>query len=72
MTAARSRSFLLPLSVALFALGLGAILSIFGLSTFGYTNLPLWLNLAAMLAPAGLIIGVVATVLRTRARSGKP
>ena len=69
MASPRSRTVLLPLSVTLFAIGVLAIALIFALSAAGHHDLPLWLNVAAMLAPIGLIIGVVATVLRTRARS---
>ncbi len=69
MAPPRSRTVLLPLSVGLFSLGLVAILLIFALSAAGHDDLPLWLNLAAMLTPIGLITGVITTVLRTRAGS---
>ncbi|GAA0511581.1 hypothetical protein GCM10011581_01770 [Saccharopolyspora subtropica] len=63
-----TRSAVLPLSVALFTLGLLAIIVIFALFAAGYQDLPVWLNLATLLCPAGLIFGVVATVVRNRRR----
>ncbi|RKT83738.1 hypothetical protein SAMN05421805_12024 [Saccharopolyspora antimicrobica] len=54
--------------MAMFALGLLAIIAIFALFAVGYENLPVWLNLATLLCPAGFIYGVVATVLRNRRR----
>lgn len=69
MVSPRSRTVLLPLSVTLFAIGVVAIALIFALSAAGHQDLPLWLNVAAMLTPIGLITGIVTTVLRTRARS---
>lgn len=52
----------------LFGLGLLAIVAIFALFAAGYQNLPIWLNLATLLCPAGLIFGVIATVVRNRRR----
>jgi hypothetical protein len=52
----------------MFGLGLAAIVAIFVLFAVGYQDMPVWLNLATLLCPAGLIFGVVATVLRNRKR----
>ncbi|MGW3469435.1 hypothetical protein ACWDKQ_13405 [Saccharopolyspora sp. NPDC000995] len=68
MASATSRSAVLPVSMALFGLGLLAIIMIFGLAAAGYQNLPILLNLATLLCPAGLILGVVATIFRNRRR----
>ncbi len=61
-----SKSAALPVSVCLFGVGFVATVVIFGMGVAGARNLPLWLNLAAMSAPLGLITGVVAVILRAR------
>ncbi|WP_433871152.1 hypothetical protein [Saccharopolyspora sp. CA-218241] len=66
--ASSTRSAVLPVSIVLFAAGLLSIIAIFGLYALGHQDLPVWLNLATLLAPAGFIFGVVATVLRARRR----
>ncbi|MCA1186447.1 MULTISPECIES: hypothetical protein [unclassified Saccharopolyspora] len=66
MSAASPRSVVLPLAVGLFAAGVLAVLAVFGSYAAGLEDLPLWLNLATLLAPAGLVVGVVGAVLRTR------
>ena len=66
MASPSSRSAALPVSMALFTLGLIAIVSIFALYATGHENLPLWLNLATLLTPLGLIIGVVSTIASSR------
>ncbi|MEV0702465.1 hypothetical protein AB0I53_31730 [Saccharopolyspora sp. NPDC050389] len=68
MAAATPRSAVLPASMIMFGLGLLAIVVIFALFAAGYENMPVWLNLATLLCPAGLIFGVIATVLRNRRR----
>ncbi|GAB2650972.1 hypothetical protein GCM10027271_05790 [Saccharopolyspora gloriosae] len=68
MSAAPSRSIVLPLAVGLFAAGVLAVVVVFGLYATGIADLPLWLNLATLLAPLGLIVGVVGAVARTRRR----
>ncbi|WP_243791489.1 hypothetical protein [Saccharopolyspora gloriosae] len=68
MSAASSRPILLPLAVGLFAAGVLAVIVVFGLYAVGIADLPLWLNLATLLAPLGLIVGVVGSVVRTRRR----
>lgn len=57
---------LLPTSVALFGAGVLAIMIIFGLYAIGWQNLPVWLNAIAMLAPLGLITGVIGMIRQTR------
>lgn len=66
MSASTSRPVVLPVAVGLFALGVLAVLVVFGLYATGRTDLPLWLNLATLLTPAGLIVGVLGAVLRAR------
>ncbi|MER7015556.1 hypothetical protein ABT324_29330 [Saccharopolyspora sp. NPDC000359] len=68
MATSARRSAILPVSVAMFALGLVAIIAIFTLFAVGYQDLPVWLNLATLLCPVGLVVGVIATVLRNRRR----
>ena len=52
----------------MFGVGLLAIIAIFGLFAAGYRDLPAWISLVALLCPAGLIFGVIATVLNARRR----
>lgn len=66
------RSALLPTALVLFGLGLAAIIAIFALYAAGHTNLPVWLNAAALLCPAGLIFGVIASIVRARRDRGSP
>lgn len=63
-SAARSR--LLPTAVALFTLGVLGILVVFVLFATGHHDLPLWLNLACLLAPIGLGIGIATVVRQSR------
>lgn len=63
-TAGPSR--LVGVAVALFAVGLLAILTVFVLFATGRGDLPVWLNLLCLLAPAGLVVGVVGVALRAR------
>ncbi|WP_420124007.1 hypothetical protein [Nakamurella sp.] len=56
--------------VVLFALGLIAVVVIFALFASGAHDLPLWLNLAAMLAPVGFGLALVGLFRQAR-RSGK-
>lgn len=64
MSVARPDGF--KAAMAVFAVGLLAVLVVYGLFAAGYENLPLWLNLATSLAPLGLITGLVVLVVRTR------
>lgn len=66
MAGSSSRSTALPVSMTLFGLGLLAIVLVFGFYAAGCEDLPVWLNLATLLAPLGLVIGVVAVVLNAR------
>ena len=59
----------MPVAMGLFGLGLIAVLAVFGLYATGTEDLPLWLNLATLLAPAGLVLGVVTSIARTRRAS---
>lgn len=58
---------------ACFALGLVAVLVVFGMFAAGAHDLPLWLNLAAMLAPVGFglaLLGLFRQVRRSARRRG--
>lgn len=55
--------------MVLFAIGLIAIFADFALFAAGSHNLPLWLNLTAMLAPVGLGVGLIGVVRENRAAS---
>lgn len=69
MTSSTSRPLALTVSMVLFGLGLLAIVVVFGLHATGRNNLPVWLNVATMLVPLGLITGVISTVVQARRRS---
>lgn len=51
----------------LFGVGLVAVAVIMVLFATGSTDLPLWLNLVAMLAPVGFGLGLVAMFVEARA-----
>ncbi|MEB3366281.1 hypothetical protein [Saccharopolyspora mangrovi] len=68
MASSSSRSTVLPVAMAMFGIGLLAILVIFGLFATGHQDLPAWISVVALLCPAGLIFGVIATVVRARRR----
>jgi hypothetical protein len=73
-TAARSKSRrkaapLAKIGMAVFAVGLVAILVDMILFASGSRDLPLWVNLAAMLAPVGLGLGLVGVVRENRESS---
>lgn len=53
--------------MVLFALGLLAILTDLVLFATGSRNLPVWLNVACMLAPVGLGVGLIGVVKEARA-----
>jgi hypothetical protein len=54
-----------------FVLGLLAVAVIFGMFAAGAHDLPLWLNLAAMLAPAGFGLALIGLFRQARrSRSG--
>jgi len=52
----------------LFALGVVAIAVIMVLFASGSKDLPLWLNLSAMLAPVGLGVGLLGVFLEARSK----
>ncbi|MDR7301512.1 hypothetical protein [Haloactinomyces albus] len=66
MTHSARRPATTSAAVTMFGIGLLAVLVIFGLFAAGYRNLPVWLNLAAMLAPLGLAVGLVAAIGQVR------
>ena len=55
--------------MVLFAIGLVAIFADFILFASGSHDLPLWLNLTAMLAPVGLGLGLIGVARENRAAS---
>jgi|GEM_PF-6039314 len=61
------KSALMRTGVALFTLGLAAIVVVFFLFAFGFSELPVWLSLAAGVAtPLGLLLGLAALVREAR------
>ncbi|SFS56360.1 hypothetical protein SAMN05660874_01926 [Saccharopolyspora flava] len=52
--------------MTMFGVGLLAIIVIFALFAAGVQDLPAWVSLTTLLCPAGLIFGVIATVVRAR------
>jgi len=69
MTAAVQRPKLMPLALALFALGVVAIVVVFALFAAGRSNLPVWLSVGAcLLPPAGLALGVFSAVRNSRSK----
>ncbi|GGL88747.1 hypothetical protein [Nakamurella endophytica] len=54
-----------------FAVGVLAIVADVVLFATGSRNLPLWLNLVAMLAPVGLAIGLVGVYLENRGAAAR-
>ena len=63
----RKAAPLAKLGMALFAIGLLAIFADMILFASGSRNLPLWVNLTAMLAPVGLGLGLIGVVRENRA-----
>ncbi|QGK68572.1 hypothetical protein GIY23_02490 [Allosaccharopolyspora coralli] len=64
-----SQSTATHVALILFAAGLLAVVAIFVLFAAGFSDLPVWLNLAALLAPAGLAVGLVSMLVRSRRRT---
>jgi ABC-type multidrug transport system permease subunit len=56
--------------VVCFALGLIAVAVVFGMFAAGAHDLPLWLNLAAMLSPVGFGLALIGLFRQAR-RSGR-
>lgn len=65
----RKAAPLAKIGMMLFAIGLVAIFADFVLFAAGSHDLPLWLNLTAMLAPVGLGLGLIGVVRENRAAS---
>ena len=65
----RKAAPLAKIGMAAFAVGLVAIFADFILFASGSHDLPLWLNLTAMLAPVGLGLGLIGVVRENRAAS---
>lgn len=65
----RKAAPLAKIGMLLFAIGLVAIFADFVLFAAGRHDLPLWLNLTAMLAPVGLGLGLIGVVGENRAAS---
>jgi hypothetical protein len=62
-------SKLVPVAVAIFAVGLVALAAVFVLYVSGHRDLPLWLNgSAGVLVPLGLALALVGLVREARAR----
>ncbi len=66
--------YLITTGAALFAAGLLAVAAIMVLFATGSHDLPLWLNLAAMLAPTGFGLGLIDLLMDARAhrRGARP
>lgn len=60
---------LVRVGVSVFALGLVAIAVIFGMFAAGAHDLPLWLNLGAMLAPVGFGLALLGLFRQARQSS---
>lgn len=61
-------SKLVPVAVAVFALGVAALVAVFVLYVGGHHDLPLWLNgSAGVLVPLGLALALVGLVREARA-----
>ncbi|WP_033374515.1 hypothetical protein [Actinopolyspora halophila] len=61
-----TRSSAMPVAVGMFCAGLVVVLVVFGMSVFGYRDLPWWLNAMTMLCPLGLGAGLVSALARAR------
>ena len=70
---ARSTSKLVPVAVAIFALGLIALAAVFVLYVLGHHDLPLWLNASAgVLVPLGLGLALVGLYRERAVPRGSP
>jgi hypothetical protein len=68
MASSTSRSTLMPAALAVFAVGLTAVLAVLVLFVTGRHDLPGWLSACAMLTPVGLALGVIGLMLDGRRR----
>jgi uncharacterized protein (DUF983 family) len=66
---ARPDAFTAAMVAAL--VGLLAVVAVFALYATGHENLPLWLNVATVLLPFGLITALITSVVRTRREAGR-
>jgi len=66
---AGSSSLLVRIGIGCFALGLIAVAVVFGMFAAGAHDLPLWLNLAAMLAPVGFGLALLGMFRQARRRA---
>jgi hypothetical protein len=63
-------STLMRIGVALFALGMLAVVAVFIMFAAGIENLPIWLSAAAgVITPLGLGLGLIALVREARQKS---
>lgn len=65
----RKAAPLAKIGMALFAIGVIAIFADMAMFAAGSRNLPVWVNLAAMLAPVGLGLSLIGVVRENRAAS---
>ena len=68
----RRASPLARIGMILFAAGVLAIAAIMIMFASGSHDLPLWLNLTAMLAPVGLGVGLFGVYLEARSKEKRP
>jgi hypothetical protein len=65
--AAPAKPWLMRVGVALFGVGMLAVLAVFILFAAGLQNLPVWLSAAAgVITPLGLLLGLIALVKEAR------
>jgi predicted alpha/beta-hydrolase family hydrolase len=65
-------SSLVRVGVAVFALGLLAVVVVFAMFAAGAHDLPLWLNIAAMLAPVGFGLALIGLFRQARRPGRRP
>ncbi|SFP46924.1 hypothetical protein SAMN05421810_102679 [Amycolatopsis arida] len=64
---AARKSVLMRLGIALFAVGMLAVVAVFVLFAAGFQDLPVWLSaVAGVVTPAGLALGLIALVREAR------
>ena len=68
----RGSSPLARIGIGLFAAGLAAVVVIMVPFATGARDLPLWLNLLAMLAPVGFVVGLLAVYVEARTPPSRP
>lgn len=66
-TAMRQKSLLMRLGIVLFALGMVAVAAVFVLFAAGFSELPVWLSVAAgVVTPLGLGLGLISLIREHR------